>query len=384
MHHWIFGMPGTGKTTALINDFLDAIAAGEGGIFIDPIGSAVDTILRRFPKSRVNDCLIIDPTDTKNPVGWNILDRADNKPFMAEMLKDTIKALWDYEDIPTPVMDRMIYNTLAALLETREATLLCMEPMLTDKAYRTRVLENVSDPFLLRKWAYWGTKSAKDWDQLVASTENKAGEFSEDPRIRNIIGQHRSSFDLKDMLFRKQVILLRLPISQLGHKATLFGSLFLAHLQAVAFSRKIHIPAAVVIDNCHLFDTPVLRHLLERGLPHGISLHVSNQYLAQLSRELRSSLLANCEKRTMFRTGIEDSEYLHKTIPYDNTNSKLHELSPHNALIFDGTLQEYCFKPTAEGGNIKRAQMVVAQSRRTYGSPRIDVEEQIARFIRGL
>ncbi len=380
MNTWLFGMSGTGKTTELVRRALKDIDAGNGVLFVDPDGSAIDAILSRFPKRR--RALIIDPTDIDYPVGFNPLSDIENKPLVVSLLKDTVKALWRYDRVPTPVMDRVLYNTLSALLEYPEATLLHVEPMLTDSRFRQRVLERVSDPVLLRKWAYWTTKKKKDWDQLIGSTENKAGEFSEDPRIRNIIGQP-STFNLRRMISGMNVILLRLPHGQLGNKAAMFGSLFLAHLLATAQIRKTVLPFHVYIDDCHHFDTPVLAQLLSSASRLGLSITVANQYLSQLSPDLRSALIANSGTRLMLRCGIEDSEFLHRTIPHNNTMPMLHDLSDFDAIRFDGSLVHEVLSAISTNGRTARRIKVVEQSRRRYGRKRGNVEEFINRSLGG-
>lgn len=192
--------------------------------------------------------LVIDPTDVARPVGFNVLYDVRNKPLLASLLVSAIKAIAGYEDMPTPVLDRITFNTLAALLEYPGATLLHMEPMLTDRRFRERVLKRVSDPVLLRKWEYWSRKKEKEWDQLIASTENKAGDFSEDPRIRNILGQSETTFDLRRLIFDRSLIVLRLPQSQLGRKTTMFGALFLSYFLSVAYERPGLFPFHVFID----------------------------------------------------------------------------------------------------------------------------------------
>lgn len=376
MNEWIFGSGDLEAT--LIERALSRINAGDGVLFVDPNGTATTTILSHLPKKRTKDVLLIDPTDYLYPVGWNILSDVPKhqRPGFTTLLRDTIKAIWKYEDVSTPVMDRMVYNTIAPLLEHPTGSLLDIEPMLTDKAFRTKVLKRVSDTFLLRKWAYWETKNQRDYDALISSTENKAGEFSEDPRIRNIVGQHHSTFNLRKTLFEKKIILLRLPQSELGGKASSVGSLFLSHALSIASSRKIHMPLLICVQDCYLFDTPVLRQLLATGDRYGIDICLSNKYLAQLKPDLRASIIGNCTKRTMFQTGIEDSEYLHRTIPFDNTNDKLFELKAGKTLVFeDGLLREEdAVKPRGKGDRFKT---VVEQSRRAYGRELEWVENQI-------
>ena len=379
MEH-VFG--GQGKTNYLLHKALADIEQGAGVLFVDPVGSATDALLSRIPKHRTQDCLVIDPTDVDHPVGWNVLHNAENKPLLAAILSQTIKAIWNYDRVATPVLDRMTYNTIAALLEYPDATLLMMEPMLTDRAFRDRVLEHVRDPVLCEKWSYWSGLKDKDWQQLISSTENKAGEFSEDPRIRNIMGQ-RSTFDLKRMMFDRKIVLLRLPQGQLGNKTAMFGSLFLAHVQAIAYSRSVPIPFGIYIDDAYHFDTPVLRQLVSAGRRYGLSVTAANQYLAQLSPELRSSLIGNADRRVMFRTGIEDSDSLHRTIPENNTLPKMHELPLYEAMVFDGDLRRERV-PLFTPGRHKRVRKVVEQSRRVYSSKRKAVEQHIASSLGGL
>lgn len=249
---WIFGASGTGKTTLLISRALQCPAF----LYVDPHGD--DTLLEHFPKGK--EALVIDPTGY--PVGWNILQDVSNKPLVASLIRDTVRAVWGYSDMATPVMDRMLFNSVSALLEVPGATLLDLERLLTNRDFRDKVLAKITNSVLKAKWAVWEGKNARDWEALIQSTENKAGEFSEDPRIRAIIG-NRSTFDLKRMMFEQKSIVLRLPIAELGEqKVKLVGSLFLAHIMAVAAERTVKMPFGVFIDDCQLFDTPILRSLL--------------------------------------------------------------------------------------------------------------------------
>lgn len=373
MNTHIFG--GSGKTTLAVTQFLETIA-NDGGLFVDPNGSAVDTILSHCPKRAV---LVIDPTDVEFPVGFNVLFDVRNKPLMTSMLLSTVKSIWKYDTISTPILDRTLYNTLASLLEYPDATLLDVEPMLTEAFFRDRVLDHVSDSFLLRKWRFWLRKNKRDWDTMIASTENKAGEFSEDPRIRNMIGQATMKFDLRRFMFDGGIILLRLPVGQLGQKTTMFGSLVLAYLMGVSYDRSGRFPFQVTIDDVQHFDTPVVRQLVSTGSKYGINVTVTNQYLAQLSPELQSSLIGNCDRRIMFRCGIEDSERLHRTIPYDNTVPKLHELAEFQFIQFDGKLRVFHSEPLPKGSSKKRRNLV-AQSQRRYATPRVKVERKLATF----
>lgn len=357
---------GQGKTTHLISEFLKAAAEG-GALFIDPHGGAIDTILSLCPK---RDTLVIDPTDVSYPVGFNVLYDVRNKPLLASLILATVKAIWKYDKIATPVLDRTLFNTLSALLEYPNASLLDIDQMLTDKDFRASVLERVSDPYLKRKWAYWNRKKEKDWDALISSTENKAGEFTEDPRIRAIIGED-TTFDLRRLMFDRGLVLLKLPRGQLGHKTTMFGSLFLAYSLSVAYERKGIFPFHIFIDDVEHFDTPVVLDLLADGKRQNVNVTLAHQYLAQLSPELKSAVL-NADRRVIFKTGIEDSVALERTMPENNTRPKPHELLPFQMLEIEGAEIRWdrYVKPLPRGSK-RRAKQVVEQSRRRYGRPSV-------------
>lgn len=353
---------GRGKTTLLISQFLHATKEG-GGVFVDPHGTAIDTILSLCPKREV---LVIDPTDVSYPIGFNVLYDVRNKPLLASLVLSTVKAIWKYDKIATPVLDRILFNTISALLEYPKASLLDIDQMLTDADFRANVLDRVSDPFLKRKWRYWSEKKEKDWDALISSTENKAGEFTEDPRIRSIIGQD-TTFDLRRMMFDRGLVLLRLPKGQLGQKTTMFGSLFLAYVLSVAYERKGIFPFHIFVDDCQHFDTPVLLDLLADGERQNVNVTLSHQYLGQLSPELKSALL-NADRRIILRTGIEDSVALERTMPENNTRPKPHELGEFHMLEVEGSKIRWDRQTELlPRGSKRRAKQVVEQSRRRYG-----------------
>lgn len=355
MNTWIFGQSGTGKTTYLIT----RLRQSSSFLLIDP--HADDTLLLQFPKR--DKVLVIDPT--AYPVGWNILDERGNKPLLASLIRDTVKAVWGYDKTATPVLDRMLFNSVYALLHQPNSTLLDLGKMLTDADFRSRVLNRVDDQYLQEKWTFW--ESRRDYNDLISSTENKAGEFTEDPRIRKVVGRP-SAFSLKKIMFNQGAIVLRLPQSKLGEsKVKLLGSLFIAHLMIVASARTVKMPFEIYIEDCQMFDTPVLRNLLANAKRYGLSLTVTNQYLGQLSPDLRSSLLGNCSERVMFRTGIEDSDFLHRTIPEDNNVARLHERANYHPLIYrGGRLTEEHTKPLGKPKR-KRMKGILRESEKRFG-----------------
>jgi hypothetical protein len=209
---------------------------------------------------------------------------------------------------------------------------------------------------------YWESLKQQDYDRLIQSTENKAGEFSEDPRIRAIIGQAKTTFDLKALIAQGGVVVLRLPKGQLGQKTTLLGSLFLAYL--LSLEGRGLFPFHVFIDGVHHFDTPIVRHLLESRY----DVTVTHRYLGQLTEELKVALLGSADRRVIFRTGVEDGAFLERTMPHDNTRPSLHMLGNGQMMTVEGnTIEWHDRHRPLRRGNRRRLNKLVSQSKRRYG-----------------
>ena len=302
MSGWIIGQSGTGKSTLLI----DRAKRSKAFVLI--------TNSPPFPKRGM---VVLNPLQSKP--SWNILD--DESPLLASLIRDTVRAVWGYDRIATPVLDRILFACIATL--QGHGSLLDIEALLTDEQFREKLLQKCSDPYLLARWNDW-TKDARRYRELISSTENKAGEFNEDPRLRDFL--RKSSFTLQSALKGRRSIALYLPHQELGKSKTkLLGSLFIAHLAVLADNYE------VFIDDVNRYDTSVLEMLFE-----GNNVTVVNQYLSQLSPELRGFLMANCGEKVVFRLGYEDSQWMHRAIEPNNLDTNFHDLAPFHFRVNGG------------------------------------------------
>jgi energy-coupling factor transporter ATP-binding protein EcfA2 len=200
-HVYIIGKTGMGKSTLLENMAAQDIKNGEGMCFIDPHGSAIDTLLDYIPEGRLNDVIYFAPFDSDNPISFNILETVaeDQKHLVVQGLMSTFDKIW-----PDTFSERMRYilsNTLLALLEYPGSTLLGVNRMYADKGYREEIVANVKDPTVK---TFWVDEFAK-WDErfmreATAAIQNKIGQFTANPIVRNIIGQKTSSFDFRETM----------------------------------------------------------------------------------------------------------------------------------------------------------------------------------------
>src|SRR3990172_2281482 len=200
-HTYVIGKTGMGKSTLLENMAIQDIQNGEGMAFLDPHGSTAEKLLDYVPEHRAKDVLYFAPFDMDYPVSFNVMEDvgADKRHLVSSGLMSTFKKIW--VDAWSARMEYILNNILLALLEYPDSTLLGVNRMLSDKDYRKKVVENITDPAVK---SFWVDEFAKYGDRYMqeagAAIQNKIGQFVSNPIIRNIIGQTKSSFDIRSLM----------------------------------------------------------------------------------------------------------------------------------------------------------------------------------------
>lgn len=324
-HLHILGKTGTGKSHLMKQLLLNDTFKGHGVFYIDPHGSDCYDYLNRLPKSLIGKVVLFDPTDTEYPVGWNALK--GDAPFVASSITDTFKDVWGYYGTPTPTLDQYIYNTTYSLIETGES-LLGMKFMLTSPKYRKEIIYKIKDPLLKDFWVNdFEPLPDKDKRDTTRSTLNKIGLMLTDPRIRNTIGQKKSGFDFKDILEKDKIFVARLPQGKLGlQKTSLLGTLLLSQFHLACLDRTSKTPFSVFLDEGHNFACHSLVEMLSGIRKYGVQVHVIHQYLDQLPKHLKDSIIGTIGQRALFRISIADNYYLDDIVGQDNIHTDLHLL----------------------------------------------------------
>src|SRR3989344_1230451 len=200
-HVYVIGKTGMGKSTLLENLAIQDIRNGEGVVFVDPHGGTAEKLLEYVPAERVKDVLYFAPYDIDHPVSFNVMEDvgAEKRHLVVNGLMSAFMKLFGEESFS----DRMQYilqNTILALLEYHGSTLLGVNKMLSDKVYRNKVIANITDPSVK---AYWTQEYAGYTERFAAEAipaiQNKIGQFTSNPLIRNIIGQPKSSFNFRSI-----------------------------------------------------------------------------------------------------------------------------------------------------------------------------------------
>ena len=323
-HSHIVGKSGSGKSTLTKRYIIDSIRAGFAVCYLDIHGTDTDDLLQYIPIRRRKDVVIFDPSQFATP--WNPL-QTDNIPLAGNTFLTSVKSAWQYDNMPTPRMDGVLYNALVALMEARQG-LFGLYLILTSTTYRKHILAGISDPVVQRYWTWFDALNDKQQLEQADSTLNKVQILMADPRIRAICGS-KSSIDINDMV-KDKILFLRLPQGEIGvDKSALLGSILLAQIHQACLSRDATVPFHLFIDECQTFAPGTISELLSGSRKFGVSVTIVHQYMRQLHPMLLDSARANCTEY-IFRVSVDDE----KLLPTVGTQLEPHALEPFQCWVF--------------------------------------------------
>ncbi len=317
-HLYVIGKTGMGKSTVLENLAAQDIQNGEGLAVIDPHGSFAEKMLEYVPEHRINDVVYFAPFDLDNPVAFNVMENigADKRHLVASGLMSTFKKIW--ADAWSARMEYILNNTILALLEYPDATLLSVNKMLSDKNFRNKVLEHVTD---IAVKSFWVDEFAKYTERMAAeavpSIQNKIGQFTANPLIRNMIGQSKSSFDIRDMMDNQKILIINLSKGRIGEQnANLLGGMLITKIYLAAMSRADldkseldKLPFFYLhVDEFQSFASDSFADILSEARKYKLALSLAHQYVEQMSEQVKAAVFGNVGTMVTFRVGSADAE----------------------------------------------------------------------------
>ncbi len=399
-HFYAIGKTGMGKSVLLENMAIQDIQRGDGVGFIDPHGEAVEKILKCIPEERVNDIVYFNPADTKRVIGFNVMERVDKdyRHLVASGLMGVFKKIWP--DVWSARMEYILNNTILALLDYPNSTLLGINRMMSDKEFRAKVIEKITDPvvksFWTKEFASWSQQYATD---AVSAIQNKVGQFTSVSVVRNIIGQVNSTIDMRDIMNNQKILIVNLSKGKIGEdNSMLLGALVITKLQLAAMER-VNIPEEerkdffLYIDEFQNFATRSFINILSEARKYRLSLTLGHQYIGQLDEydktghHMRDAIFGNVGTIVSFRLGAEDAEFLEKEFVPTVTMDDIINLPKHNVytkLMIDG-ISGRPFSaetmPPFEEEDAVSIQKIIRVSGERYGTDRVKVEEKLSRWL---
>jgi hypothetical protein len=395
LHHLhVIGPTGTGKSTLLANLALADIAAGRSVVVIEPKGDVVTDILSRVPPHRVDDVVVIDPSESLLPIGLNpLVGRRDRN---AELVADQVLAVFrGLSESWGPRLEVVMHAALLTLARRREASLCALPGLLTNHGVRVRLRGGSEDLALDQFWGWFEALSPGEQQQVVAPVLTRLQPVLLRPTVRTMIGQLSPRFRIEELLTKRKIVLVALRRGVIGPEAAaLIGSLFVAELWQAVLARTTIAPerrhtVAVYADEfqdyVHL-PTDMADALAQaRGL--GVALTLAHQHLAQLPNQLRAAVLANARSRVCFQLAGDDAQTMARLSGGRlevQDFQRLPRFEAYAQLVAGGEVTDFASLRTLPlAAASADADVVRDASRQRYGRPVEEVEAEICSVLEG-
>jgi len=397
-HVYVIGKTGTGKTTLAENMAIQDIQSDRGVGIVDPHGEFAEKMLDFVPSNRINDVIYFNPADLDFPIAFNVLEKVspEHRHLVASGLMGVFKKIWP--DVWSARMEYILNNAVLALLEYPDSTLLGINKILSDKHYREKVVDHLSDPSVK---SFWVNEFAKYPDRFreeaVAPIQNKVGQFISSPLIRNIIGQTRSSLNFREIMDGKKILIMNLSKGKIGEDASrLLGALCITKLQLAAMSR-VDIPERerkdffLYVDEFQNFATESFANILSEARKYHLALILLHQYIEQLvqgdNTTVKNAIFGNVGTLITFRVGAGDAEFLEKEFEPEfmiNDIVGLGFAQIYLKLMIDGfssrPFSAITLPPVKKQEKSHREKIIKVSRERYGGTSRQEVEEKIVRW----
>lgn len=389
-HVYIIGQTGAGKSGLLELFALSDVFHGQGYAIIDPHGDFAINNMKFIPGSRLNDVVYFNPADTKFPLGFNPLEvtNPEQKTNISSEVIGVLKRM--FGDSWGPRLEYILRYTILALLDRPETTMLDITRMLTDKKFRKDTLSYCTDTVVLQFWnvefASWTDKFQAE---AIAPVLNKVGAFTANPVIRNIIGQPKSTFNIRQMMDEGKILIVNLSKGLIGEdNAGILGAFLVTKIQLAAMSRsdipdiKDRRPFYLYVDEFQNFATDSFATILSEARKYGLNLTVANQYISQMSDTVRDAVFGNVGTMISFRVSADDSPILAKQFEPQFEPTDLLQMHNRNFIINMVINGEKSPAFSAKTLNLPPTQtdntlQIIQNTRELYGQPRDVIERSI-------
>jgi len=401
-HIYTVGKTGMGKTAMLENMIIQDIKNGNGVGVIDPHGELAEKILDLIPSNRINDVVYVNPADIDYPFSFNVMEKVGETHYhlVASGLMDVFKKIWP--GVWSSRMEYILENSILALLEYPDSTLLGVNRMLADANYRKKIIDNMTDTVVKSFWINeFAGYSPRYKSEATAAIQNKIGQLISNPLIRNIVGQVKSKINMGEIINGGKILIANLSKGRIGEEnSKLLGALLVTKLQLAAMAR-VNISEAerkdffLYVDEFQNFATESFASVLSEARKYRLCLILANQYLAQLtemtatggkSSKVRDAVFGNVGTLIVFRVGAEDAEFLEKEFVPDIFAQDLVDLGKYNIylrLMVDGIASRpfsaETLPPPKVSGKLNKDK-IIRRSREKYCVEKKIIEDKIQRW----
>lgn len=400
-HMYVVGQTGTGKSTFLENLALQDMLNGNGFAFVDPHGDTAEKLLSMVPKERAEDVIYFCPADMEFPMGLNLFEYTlpEQKDFLIQEAINILYKLYD------PNRQGMIgarfehiFTNCAQLLMSNPSggTFVDIPKLLIDPDFMKPMLQHTTDQNVLDFWTKeWpNSQRSNESGEVTSWVVSKFGAFLSNEMMRNIIGQTKSSFDLREIMDNKKILLVNLSKGRTGDlNSRLMGMIFVMKFQAAAMSRA-NVPEherqdfCLYVDEFQNFSTDSFATIMSEARKYHLNLIVANQFTTQLSDEIRDAVFGNMGTIVSYRIGQNDVESLSRYFQPLFDGDDLLRIPNYNSVVrtLVGGVPTQPFSmaglPPLGTPNAKLGEALKQLSAAKYGRPRAQVSAEIMDRLR--
>lgn len=324
-HTYIIGQTGTGKSVLLENLAYQDMLDGRGFAFVDPHGDSVEMLMGKIPKERVEDVIYFNPGDMTNPIGLNMFefDHPDQKDFLVQESINMLYGLYDpgHTGIVGPRLEHIFRNCALLLMsDPAGGTFIDIPKLLIDEEFMKSKLKYVTDQTVLDFWTkeFPNSQRSNESGEVISWVVSKFGPFISNDAMRNIIGQTKSGFNLREIMDNNKILLVNLSKGKMGElNSKLLGIIFVMKFQAAAMGRANILEAdridfSLYVDEFQNFATDSFESILSEARKYRLNLILGNQFMTQLTDKIREAVIGNVGTVLSGRIGITDAEILVK------------------------------------------------------------------------
>lgn len=394
-HTYMIGQTGTGKSGLLENLAFQDMMDGRGFAFIDPHGDSVEKLLGMVPKERVEDVIYFSPGDMDSPVGLNLFEfeTQDQRDFLIQETIAMLYRLYDpgHTGIIGPRYEHWFRNAaLTIMSDPNGSTFIDVPQVFNDQAFTDEKMKYVTDRTVLD---FWNKEMAQTSDanksEVLGWFVSKFGAFLSNEMMRNILGQTKSGFNMREIMDNKKILLVNLSKGRTGElNSQLLGMIFVMKFQAAAMGRA-SIPEderedfALYVDEFQNFATDSFQTILSEARKYRLNLVLANQFMTQLTDSIREAIIGNIGTVISGRIGITDAEILQKKFAptFDAEDlTKLPNFQTIASVMINGVPSaafSMLLVPPMGQPNSQLRDALKKLSAAKYGRPRAQVEKEI-------
>ncbi len=403
-HTYLVGKSGTGKSVSLLNMAIQDIQNGEGVCVIDPNGDLIQDILDRIPPERIEDVIVFSPADTERPLGLNLLDYdpayPEQKGFVINEMIGIFDKLYDLKATGGPMFEQYMRNAMMLVMDDIESgsTLMEISKVLADENFRKLKISKCKNQTVVDFWTKEAEKAGGEaaLANMVPYITSKLTAFISNDMMRPIIGQQKSSFNMRDVMDKQKILLIDLPKGLIGEmNAYLLGMILVGKILMAALSRTDMKPEDrkdfyLYIDEFQNFTTNSICQILSEARKYALNLIIAHQYIGQLTKnnntEIKDAIFGNVGTMISFKVGSEDAAFLIKDFAptfneYDLVNVEK-GMACIKLLVDNSSARPFTLKgiwPLLGTKHPQMAERIKALSRLKYGQNSRLVEAEIKR-----